>query len=297
MSFASDGLVLYPISTRMAGRRAVVRTMKPACLTPRSSPVCTDLRPFCTSSATRADSRRCSLSCEVLQDEVEPAGHGLVLLSPVSNRTASFSILATRAGVFGAGLGQEEGLESANFGVPAPPRQRVDVQAHKEIAGSGGAVAAPIAERDERVGGPVIRTPTPRRLQLVAQQDADLQGDVLLPYRPAGKVESPDSPGSTPPCPGSMVTMCWRRRVPPGRRSAPDARLRRRSLDRRGLARALHQLPAGIHQPAGLDIVAVALREEPREHLGHELQREVGGVALAPSAPETSGCVLPSKMT
>src|SRR5438034_5925757 len=50
--------VANPVSTRMAGRRAVVSTVKPACCTPRSPPGWIRAAESWTSWASCADSRR-----------------------------------------------------------------------------------------------------------------------------------------------------------------------------------------------------------------------------------------------
>ena len=82
----------------MAGRRAVVSTMKPACLTPRSVTGVHGASSFvCTSSASAGGFAQMLVQLEVLEDEVEALRSSARRISPVSKRTASFSIWATRA--------------------------------------------------------------------------------------------------------------------------------------------------------------------------------------------------------
>ena len=59
------------------------------------------------------------------------------------------------------------------------------MDAHEQIAAVG-AVAAPVAQRDEGVGRPGHPDADPAALELIANQQADLQGDVFLPD-PAGE--------------------------------------------------------------------------------------------------------------
>ena len=82
-------------------------------------------------------------------------------------------------GVLGLGLGEEEGLEAADVGIAPPAGERVHVQAHEEVAGLG-TVAAAVAQRDERIGRARHPDADAPALELVAEQQADLEGDFLL---------------------------------------------------------------------------------------------------------------------
>ena len=146
----SSGLVLKPISTRMAGRRAVVSTAYPACLTPRLSPECTGSREAWTSSAARADSRRYSLAWRSRRMKSSPP-----VDEPRGRRRleADGVVFHARHAVrlLGLGLAEEVGVEPADAGVSRAARERVDVQRHEEVAVVG-AVRPAIAQVDEGVG-------------------------------------------------------------------------------------------------------------------------------------------------
>ena len=106
--------------------------------------------------------------------------------SPVSNRTASFSILATRAA--------SSVRASARKKVSKPrtsvyPRRRASELTWRLTKRSQAAVQnPPRSPRAIRVSVVrVIRTPTPRLSQLLPQQQPDLERHVLFPDA-AGKV-------------------------------------------------------------------------------------------------------------
>ena len=246
MSFASDGLVLYPISTSTAGRRAVVSTMKPGLL-----------HPAVTTRVYRAELRLDQLSQpgrlaqvlvggQVLQDEVESLLLGRRLgLGLEAHRLVLHLRHPLR--VLGLGLGQEERLVPSHLGVPAAPRQRVDVQADEEVALLG-AEGATVAERDERIsraGHPHGDAAGP---QFLPKQQAHLQRDVLLLQ--ARREEDARIAGIHAPVPRVDRDDVLPPEGASRQRSAPDARLRRGSLDRCGL-RPCPSPAASRHPSAG----------------------------------------------
>ena len=203
---------------------------------------------------------------EVLEDEVEATGHRRLVVAGLEPHRFVFHLGDPR-GVFGLRLGQKVGLEAADLGVPTPARQRVDVQAHEEIAGLG-AVAAAVAERDQRVGGPGHPHPDAAALELVAEQDAHLQGHILLPDAP--RKEGPRVPGIDP-----AVTRIDGDDVP---RPEPVGQ----ALDRAPALAGAARRSMSVDQPCPAPIVAEPLAQIRGKDFGDELKRQEQRVAAQP---------------
>lgn len=196
---------------------------------------------------------------EVLHDEVDPAD-GLRLLRCALE--ADRVVLHPRhpGGVFRLCLGEEVGLEAAGVREVLPAGERVDVQAREEVALLG-AVAPAVTQRDERVGRSSHAHADAPSAKLVPEQQGHLERDVLL-SQPAGE-EHARIPRVRPPVPG-VHGHHMTGPQPVGEPSGGGA--------------GCEQPPALLNQPRRALVVVVTLRQERRQNLGDELERQVHGV-------------------